>query len=174
MGNSILPTSLTWVIREAKPRVRLRRGRIYFKFKKIFKSSNVRPERQKKGPQPKQRFFSSSNNTRFIQLVPSVLWSQLLRLFLFLRKFIFTPWLPSVSVWSFPRWLSLRWEISPAGTPINYWCISGLCSAQCCWCCWCSSSDVDFIFSAIDTAAGTKTSLIKPVVIGGTPSPPRK
>ena len=32
------------------------------------------------------------------------------------------------------------------------------------------SSNVDFIFPAIDTADGTKTSLIRPVVIGESPS----
>ena len=32
------------------------------------------------------------------------------------------------------------------------------------------SSNIDLIFSAIDTVDGTKTSLIKPVVIGGSPS----
>ena len=176
MGNSIPPTSLTWVIREVKPRVKLQPGRIlFFIQKRIFKSANIRPERQKKGPQPTKRFFSSSNSTRFTQFVPlSFLCSVFLDCwdcFCF-RGSLFSPLdFPQCQCDPFPHWLALHWVKIPAGTPINYWCISGLCSMFCCCCYWCLHySDADFIFSVIDTADGTKTSLIKPVGIGDSPS----
>ena len=144
MGNSIPPTSLTWVIREVKPRVKLQPGRIlFFIQKRIFKSANIRPERQKKGPQPTKRFFSSSNSTRFTQFVPlSFLCSVFLDCwdcFCF-RGSLFSPLdFPQCQCDPFPHWLALHWVKIPAGTPINYWCISGLCSMFCCCFYWCST-----------------------------------
>ena len=79
--------------------------------------SNIRPERQKKGPQPKKRLFSnSSSGARSPECVLCVLSLQ--RLFLFLRKFY--PLDCWCRVWSVPLPVCpCSGRYTTTGSPIN-------------------------------------------------------